>query len=581
MRLPLRPYARLLDGYLRPQWPRVVLLALLLFGGIGLQLASPQIIRRFIDTAQAGGALRELGVMAALFAAVAVLQQGLSVLATYVGEGVGWTATNQLRADLALHVLRLDQSFHKQRTPGELIERIDGDVTALGSFFSQFVILVLGNAVLMAGVLILLFREDWRVGVALSLFAVLALLTLVRIRALTVPYWAALREASARFFGTLGEHLTATEDVRANGAAEYVLHRFYTLWRGLYPVQLRASLAAYSMFMASIGLFTLGTALAFGLGAYLWSLGAITVGTIYLIYNYTELLRQPIEQIRTQLQQLQQAGAGITRVQALLAVHSKLADTGTAEVPPGALAIACQHVTFGYDAPEPVLRDLSFDVAPGRVLGLLGRTGSGKTTLARLLLRLYDPDQGELYLGGVPARAARLASLRQRVGLVTQEVQLFQATVRDNLTFFDGSVPDAALLGVIAELGLSAWFNALPLGLDTPVDAGGSGLSAGEAQLLALARLFLRDPGLIVLDEASSRLDPATEALIERALNRLLSGRTAVIIAHRLGTVLRADEIMILDDGCLVEHGPRAALAAAPASRFAHLLETGLEEVLA
>ena len=452
-------------GYLRPQWPRVLLLAVLLFTGIGLQLANPQIIRRFIDTAQAGGSLRTLWLTAALFVGVALLQQIISVAATYVGEGVGWTATNQLRADLALHCLRLDQSFHKSRTPGELIERIDGDVTALGLFFSQFVILVLGNAVLMVGVLGLLFREDWRVGLGLSLFALVALATLIRIRSLAVPYWGAVREFSARFFGTLGEHLSATEDMRANGATAYVMHRFHGLWRALLPLQLRAMLASYTMWMATVGLFALGTALAFGLGAYLWSAAAITVGTVYLIYHYTELLRQPIEQIRSQLQELQQASAGIARVQELLAVQTKLADTGALAVPAGPLAVAFDDVAFGYDA-EPVLQDLSFTLAPGRVLGLLGRTGSGKSTFARLMLRLYDPDRGEIRLGGVPLRAVPLAAVRQKVGLVTQEVQLFQASVRDNLTFFNRAIPDTALLRVIAELGLGAWYEGLPAGLD-------------------------------------------------------------------------------------------------------------------
>jgi ATP-binding cassette subfamily B protein len=201
-----------------------------------------------------------------------------------------------------------------------------------------------------------------------------------------------------------------------------------------------------------------------------------------------------------------------------------------------------------------------------------------------LLFRLYDPDNGTIALGSgdAPAdvREIPLRELRQRVGMVTQSIQLFHATVRDNLTFFDPSIPDARILNVIHELGLRAWFEALPQGLGTVLESGGGGLSAGEAQLLAFTRIFLQDPGLVILDEASSRLDPATEALIERAVDRLVQDRTAIIIAHRLGTVERADDIMILEDGCICEYGERAHLARDPSTRFYHLLQTGMEEVL-
>ncbi|MBL7065755.1 MAG: ABC transporter ATP-binding protein, partial [Anaerolineae bacterium] len=225
-----------------------------------------------------------------------------------------------------------------------------------------------------------------------------------------------------------------------------------------------------------------------------------------------------------------------------------------------------------------VLENLSFEHEAGRVLGLLGRTGSGKTTVARLLFRLYDPQEGEVRLGGVHLRHARLEPLRARVGLVTQDVQLFEASLRDNITFFDPDISDGRLLAVLEALGLKPWLERLPNGLDTKIS--GSSLSAGEAPLLALARVFLKDPGLLILDEPSSRLDPATEALLERALDRLLESRTAVIIAHRLATVERADDILILEDGRMLEHGPRERLSADPNSRFAELRRTGLGEVL-
>jgi ABC-type multidrug transport system fused ATPase/permease subunit len=594
-----------LSEYLRPQSRRVLILAGLLFASIGLQLLNPQILRSFIDTATAQGSQRDLFMAALLFIGVALVNQALSVGAAYLGENVGWTATNALRADLAAHCLKLDMSFHKARTPGELIERIDGDVNALSNFFSKFVIDMLSNIVLLIGVLALLFFEDWRVGLGMSLFALAALAILIRMRSVAVPYWTAVREASAHFFGFLGERLAGTEDIRSSGATSHVMQQFHGLLRDWLPLQRKAGLAGYSMWMTTLLLFAAGNAVAFGLGAYLYQAGAITIGTVYIIFYYTELLRQPIEQIRTQLQELQKAGASIERVEELFHTRSRLVDGPGAGIPAGALAVEVANVSFQYqDDPrtegrvlrtekstssvlEPqssVLSDISFTLAPGRVLGLLGRTGSGKTTLARLLLRLYDPTSGAVCLGGVPATAARLGELRQRVGMVTQDVQLFQASVRDNLTFFNPTISDARIMDALDELGLGDWLRGLPAGLDTELGAGG-GLSAGEAQLLAFARLFLSSPGLVILDEASSRLDPATEQLVERAVGKLLRPagvrRTGIIIAHRLATVQRADDILILDDGRVLEYGAREQLARDPESHFARLLRTGMEEVLA
>jgi ABC-type multidrug transport system fused ATPase/permease subunit len=249
------------------------------------------------------------------------------------------------------------------------------------------------------------------------------------------------------------------------------------------------------------------------------------------------------------------------------------------------LTVVFDKVTFGYTETETVLQNVSFQLQAGKVLGLLGRTGSGKTSLIRLLFRLYNPNSGHIRLGmnghQLDIGETRLEDLRQCIGMVTQDVQLFRATVRDNLTFFDKRVSDDKILQVVEELELSGWYNTLPQGLDTELATEGSSLSAGEAQLLAFTRVFLRDPGLVILDEASSRLDPATEQLIERAIDKLLANRTGIIIAHRLSTVHRADHILIVEGGRIREFGDYDDLAHDPNSRFYSLLQTGLEEVLA
>ena len=581
MRIPLKQYSALLINYLKPQWPKVFLLAALLFSGIGLQLANPQVLRYFIDTATSGGAPETLTRAALLFIGIALTNQVLSTLATYVSENVGWTATNMLRADLVRHCLRLDVSFHKAHTPGELIERIDGDVTVLSNFFSQFVIRMLSNVILLSGVLILLFREDWRTGLALTTFTVVVLTILSSIRDISVPHWKASRQASADFFGFLGERLSGIEDIRSNGANAYVMQRFYSYVREWAQKDLKASLIGSIFWNTTTVLCTLGTAVVLVMGAYLFKANVISIGTVYLMFHYTQMLRQPMEKITFQMNDLQKVSANIARIQEITHTPCKIPDRSDAHLPSGAMSVKFDNVSFGYVEQEVVLRNLLFHLQPGVALGLLGRTGSGKSTLARLLFRLYDPNSGTIRLNDVDIREVSLSDLRQRVGIVTQDVQLFHATVRDNLTFFDKTIPDEQILQVIQELGLSSWYQSMSKGLDTELTTGGSGLSAGEAQLLAFTRVFLKDPGLVILDEASSRLDPVTEQLIERAVDKLLHNRTAIIIAHRLATVHRADEIMIFKDGSICEHGVREQLMNNSNSRFYRLLQTGLEGVLA
>ena len=580
----LKPYRDLLSRYFAPHWPRVVALGGLLLAGISLQLATPQITRLFIDQAQAGQPFERLVWIALLFLGVALLTQVATVAETYVAENLGWRTTNALRADLARHVLELDASFHAEHSTGELIERIDGDVSAIADFFARFVVQVLGSALFLLGVLVLLWREDWRVGALLTCFALAALVYLTWGGGFVGVRARAVRQASADLIGYLEERLAGLPDIKTSGADAYAMRRLHERMAARFH-RIRASDMASSLFNAVVGLiFALGAGAALALSVTLYGAGAITLGTIYLVFRYTGMLRMPLERLSRQMNSFQQATGGIVRVRELLATERKVLDggcpLGEATFPDGALSVELDGVSFAYEA-ESVLHNVSCRVEPGEVLGLLGRTGSGKTTISRLLFRLHDPTAGTVLLGGADVREARLDALRGRVGLVTQDVQLFQGTLRDNVTLFDRSVADARLDAVFTELGLDEWLRALPAGLDTPLGAGGRGLSAGEAQLVALARVFLKDPGLVVLDEASSRLDPETERLLERAVTVLLNGRTGVVIAHRLATVERADQIMILDDGRVAEFGRRVDLLRDPQSRFARLLRAGMTEELA
>nr|BBH85384.1 helicase [Thermosporothrix sp. COM3] len=575
----LSRYWHLLSRYLRPQWWRMGLLALILCCTIGVQVATPLVTSAFIDRAISGGELSDLMVLALATIALALLQQGMAIAETGIAEMVSWAATNTLRADLLTHLLRLDASFHTAHTPGELIERVDGDVATLARFFSRFVVYVLGNGILMLGVLGLLYHIDWRVGLVMSGFVVVALIVILRIRAAATPLWAADRQANADFFGFLSEYLAGLQDIRSSGASAFVLRRFAEVLRSWLPITRKAQMWGYGMTAVSMGLFSLGTAASFALCALLYQSGLLTIGVVYLVFRYTRMLREPVEQIRDEIQDLQQADASISRIEALLRIQPRIVDGPVSSLPSGPLAIELENVSFAYAEDAPVLRNVSFSLAPGRVLGVVGRTGSGKTTLTRLLLRFYDPQVGTVRLNGVDLRDVKLAAIRSRIGMVTQEVHLFRASVRDNLTLFEAGFSDERIREILETLGLADWLQELPQGLDTVLLSDGAGLSAGQAQVIACARIMLHEPDLVILDEASSRLDPLTDRLVHTALGRMLEGRTGIIIAHRLATLTYADEILVMEDGQVREHGPRRALMADPNSRFAELLRVATEEV--
>ena len=577
----LRLYRDLQGKYLRPYWPLVLLLGVLLVGATGLQLITPQIVRHFIDVAVEQGALRSLYSAAIVFLVAGLTTQVLRAITVYLGRDIAWRATNRFRADLTLHVLRLDMGFHNANTPGELLERIDGDIERLANFFSQFFVQLVGAMLLFVGLVVVTWLEDYRFGLAIAGFALFFLVTRVKLLTFIMPFWKMEGDARSQLYGFLGERLSGVKDIQKSGAVSFTMARFYEALRRRLFSWIKVIIIAGVAWGITSSVNSLRLTVGLGVGAYLFLQGDITIGTVYLIMNYLQMIHAPINALTREFQDLQRAGASIQRIAELLDTAPKVRDGKGASLPSGKLSVDFTDVSFAYNQDVRVLHDMSFSLEPGKTLGLLGRTGSGKTTMSRLLFRFYDPEEGSVRLGDVDLRELPLRDIRSRVGLVTQEVQLFQASVRDNLTLFDSGIVDENIVETLESLGLGPWLRSLPDGLDSGLAAGGGQLSAGEAQLLAFARVFLKDPDCVVLDEASSRLDPATEGLIQRAVDRLLADRTGIVIAHRLATVHRVDEIMIIESGRIREHGEREALASDPGSRFAGLLKTGLEGVLA
>src|SRR5215208_3631909 len=461
MDLPFQAYWDLLSQHIRPQKGRFLLLTSLMFGSIGLRIFAPQIMRHFIDSALAGEAMNTLINTALAFIGVALLQQVMSVSVTFVGENVAWTATNALRAELAWHALNLDMRFHNDHTPGELIERIDGDVTELATFFSQFALNLVSNGLLLIGVLAALFREDWRAGLGFAVFSFATILALGRLKDIAVPHQKARRQAEAEMYGFLEEQLAGTEDIRSSGAVDYSIRELFRHQGIILTHNRRAHFKRWIIENAMGLALTAGTLLAIASGYWLFSAGLVTIGTVYLFVHYINLLEEPFWAMTHEIESFQTIGACVERLTEFRNFKAEVLDGAGVEIPSQPLALGFENVSFSYNGDDHVLTNLTFQLKPGSVLGLLGRTGSGKTTLARLIFRLYDPASGCIEINGRDLRESRLETLRHNIAIVTQDVQLFRASVRDNLTFFDRSIPDEKILGTLDKLELSDWYASL------------------------------------------------------------------------------------------------------------------------
>ncbi|MCK4896885.1 MAG: ABC transporter ATP-binding protein, partial [Candidatus Heimdallarchaeota archaeon] len=417
--------------------------------------------------------------------------------------------------------------------------RIDGDVNTLAQFLSTFSIQLLTSILLIFGVLITFFTKHWILGVAFTVFTLLAIVIMYILRNFSVKAWERQRQTSADMYGTIEESLSAIEDIRANGGVKNAMRKFFDYSRKNFKAWKKALLRGQLFVMAIWGVIAIINTLVFAPSIPLLENNIISLGTVFLIQIYAGLLLRPIFIITRQMQDLQRAGASIDRINKLFDTKKKIQDTGTEKLSSGPLEIEFNKLNFAYNKDTYVLNNISFKLYPGKTLGILGHTGSGKTTISRLLFRLYDPkpDDGEILLNSIKIKDIQLEDLRDKISYVTQSVELFQASVRENVTLFDDRVSDEKIISILSDIGLSDWFSKLSEGLDTIISSSEHGISAGEAQLLALARVFIKSPNLVVLDEASSRLDPVTENLLDTAIEKLLINRTGIIIAHRLATL--------------------------------------------
>jgi ABC-type multidrug transport system fused ATPase/permease subunit len=565
---------RALGALLRPDAWRWAGLGVLVAIGSGLLIAGPLIVRRIIDEATDGATSAQIAQLALLYLAVAVIAQVLAVVVVWLATIAAWHTTNELRLTMTRHVLGLDHEFHRTHTPGELIQRVDGDVTSVSDFLSRVVTKAFGSAVLVGGIIIVLTVIDWRIGLGMALYVGLSVVVIVRTRHRAVSESSDEMGALGRLYGGIEERLTAAEDLRANGAGDHVAWRFVEDSEDALMSAVRRERAFLIMWWFVQGAVAAGWIIALVLGAVLVAAGTITIGTAFLLFQFVLLIARPLEELVHELETVQKANGAMVRVIDLLAVEPNVLDEGTTSPPVGPLSIDAVGVAFDYGDDRAVLRDVNVHIGAGRSVGIVGRTGSGKTTFSRLVLRLVEPTAGQIALGGVAIADVPVPELRRRVALVPQEVELFAGSVRDNVTLFDDEPTDDEVVAALRSVGLDALADG---GVGRPLGAAGTGLSAGEAQLLALARVWLRNPDVVVLDEATARVDPETERRLEAAVVELMKGRTTLVIAHRLTTLRSVDEIIVFDHGRVVEHGDRLDLVGDDDSRFAQLLSISLD----
>jgi ATP-binding cassette subfamily B protein len=558
-----------------------------LLGTIGLAVVAtagrivvPVMVQQTIDRGLRGPDGADLGLVAFMVSlgAVAVVLTALSASAMNVRlYRISETALAALRTRAFRHIHDLSMLHQQAERRGALVSRVTSDVDQISQFvqFGGIILLVSFFQVLLATVVMLFYSWQLTLVVYVAFLPLIFAMRFVQ-RRLSVAYTTS-RERVGYLLGAIAESVVGAPVIRAHGIQDRTGERIDTAiesYRSAQARALRLSVTAFSGGELAAGVANAGVVV---LGVYLGIGGSLTVGELTAFLFLVALFVQPVQISTEMLNEGQNAIAGWRRILGILDIRPDVADPDTVaagsghDLPPGPVGVTFRDVRFAYPTGPDVLSDINLDIAPQTRVAIVGETGSGKTTLAKLLTRLMDPAGGEVLLSGVPLRRVRFSSLRSRVVMVPQDGFLFDETVGGNVRFGRPSITDAEIKLAFTELGLADWLESLPAGIETPVGERGESLSVGERQLVAIARAYVADPDLLVLDEATSAVDPATEVRLQRALDSLTRGRTTIAIAHRLSTAEAADEVIVVDSGRIAQRGPHAELLTQQGSPYAGL----------
>jgi ATP-binding cassette subfamily B protein len=576
-----RTLLRWLLVWVRPYWRRVIAATALVVAGSALQIVGPLLTAGAIDLylkprpeptalrlqallvrlglpSEGGAGLATLTLLylASLIVSAALLSvQARTMLMT------GQLVMRDLRQGLFAHLQRLDLAWFNRTPAGRVITRLTNDVEAVNELFTSGLVEILADVFLLGGIVAVLFSLDWRL--ALVAFSVLPFLILLSMwfRANARSIYREVRTRLAAINTFLQEHLAGMSVVQLARAEVRVQDRFTEVDAAHRDVNIRG-IFYYAVFYPAVELLTAAGLAALLLFGGIWSAsGTVSLGVLVAFLQYVQRFYRPISDLAENYNVLQASLAAAERLHGLLDTRPDVVEPATpAAEPARAGSLAFDDVSFAYEKEQWALSGVSFTVRPGERLAVVGHTGAGKSTLVNLLLRFYDPQRGRVTVDGVDVRDWAAPRLRRRFAVVLQEIDCFAGTVGENVRLGRRDIDDARVRWALEQVGAGDLLARLPSGLETQLGERGSGLSVGERQLVAFARALVGDPEFLVLDEATSSVDPATEATIQKALLRLLEGRTAVIIAHRLATVMGCDRVIVLHHGRLVEEGTHAAL---------------------
>lgn len=534
---------------------RTVALALLAAGG---RVVIPVLLQQMLDRGLHGGAGDAVFWTMAAFGIVAVCLTSVAAAATRRRLALaGESALNGLRTRAFRHIHRLSLATQSEERRGVLVSRVTNDIDSLSQFLDWAGAMWIVNLAVMAVVLGVMAVYDWRLTlVAVAIVIPMGFVLSLVQRRLSVAY-DVVRLRIGEMFAAVSEAVLGQKVIRSYGAQAQATERLDSAVEASRKAETKAGVISAFLFPSGDVFTVLCMSAVMALGVALGPAGGLSVGRLVAFLFLTSLFLEPVAEFTEIVDNTQTAVAGWRKVLDVLDTPVEVMDPDPGEVlPPGPPEIRIEGVTFAYRGLlEPVLHDVSVVIPPGAKVAVVGATGSGKTTLAKLLTRLADPDSGRVVVGGIDLRDIAPSSLRQSLVMVPQEGFLFDTTVAENVRFGRQDATDAEVRQAFVDLGLAPWLDSLPRGLETPVGQRGENLSVGERQLVSLARAYVADPSCLILDEATSAVDPATEVRITHAVESLSRGRTSVTIAHRLATAERADLVLVMEDGRLVEQG--------------------------
>jgi ABC-type multidrug transport system fused ATPase/permease subunit len=545
----------------RPYRGRTAVAALSLLAAVGTALAPPFLAKLAIDDGIRGRDLTLLGWVVAAFLAAGVLNWVASSGQIYYTGWVGERILTDLRQRLFGHLQRLSLGYYERNRAGAVISRLTNDVEALDRLVTEGVTSLLQNTLTLFGSAIILFFLDWRLALAtLAVFPVMSVATAIFRRRSSRAY-RRVRERLGAVTATLAEDIAGMRVVQSFTREERNAERFRNV-NDDYRAANHETVVLGALYFPFVDfLSSASTAVVLGFGGYLVFDGSLTVGTLFAFIGYLTNFFDPVQQLSQLYNTFLSAVAALDKIIDVLDEEPEVLDRpGARALPPIEGHVRFEDVRFGYGSGPEVLHGIDLEVAAGTTVALVGHTGAGKSTIAKLLARFYDPRSGCITIDGHDLREVTQESLRRQLGIVPQEGFLFAGTVRENILFGRPAATPEEVAAAARAVGAHEFIVELEEGYETQVGERGSRLSLGQRQLVAFARALLADPRILVLDEATSSVDIGTEARIDRALRRLLAGRTAFIIAHRLSTIRNADLIVVIDEGRVVEAGTHEEL---------------------